>query len=61
VTVSLVKVSDSYYRSDYGYFFLENNEWLFFAFEKTLKENDLVFILKTLNELKEGLADGRKP
>lgn len=61
MTVSLVKVCDSHYRSDYGYFFLENNEWLFFAFEKTLKENDLVLILKTLNELKEGLADGRKP
>lgn len=59
-TLPLVKMSQSHYRSEYGYFFLESSGWSFVPFEKNLKEKDLIIILETLKWIEEGLFDEQK-
>jgi len=47
----LAKTSKSHCHSKYGYFLLDSNGWSFIAFEKNLKEKDLVVVLEILRSL----------
>jgi hypothetical protein len=49
--IPLARTDKSHHQSKYGYFLLEADGWSFIAFEKSLKEEDLVAVLETLRDL----------